>query len=231
MNILLIDTSTKACVVAIALVSAAGKRIFSKVEMIDRTHSKVILPHIDQLLLEAEVQSSELDFIVYGRGPGSFTGLRIGVGVVQGLAFGLDIPVVGVSSMACLAQSVFRTQSREHSLVALLARNREVYFGSYSVVAGVAAGNGVEGVFESTQTPIQDHQKSWVGIGSGWQFQAELESSMQVTVSEIHEQLYPAPEDLLELGLSRKTQGLATTALEAKPEYLREQVANLPSAG
>ena len=212
MNVLVVDTSTKACVLGLA----KKEDFYDSSEMVDRSHSKVVLPKIDELLEESGVDKSELDLVIFGQGPGSFTGLRIGVGVVQGLAFGLNIPVVAVSSMACLAQSVYRDHQHENCLVALNARNTEVYFGSYSINDGFAALNGTEGVFEASEIPVQNREKSWVGIGNSWQLRAEME--------------YPTARDLFELGLHRYHQGKAVTALEAKPEYLRERVANLPGA-
>ena len=96
MNILAIDTSSKACVLGIA----TGEENFTEQKIVDRSHSKIILPSIVDLVARAGLVNHDLDLIVFGQGPGSFTGLRIGVGIVQGLAFGLNIPVVAVSSMA-----------------------------------------------------------------------------------------------------------------------------------
>lgn len=226
MNILAIDTSTKACVLGLM----KDEVCHEQTEVVDRNHSKVILPKIDGLLHEACLGKNELDLIVFGQGPGSFTGLRIGVGVVQGLAFGLDIPVAAVSSMACLAQAVFRNYQHEHALVALIARNSEVYFGSYSVVDGFVELNGSEAVIEASEIPVQDVSKSWVGIGNAWQLRTKLQSGANVDVDDIYMELYPKALDLLQLGLRRYQQGHGTTALEARPQYLREQVATPPAA-
>ncbi|HIG41642.1 MAG: tRNA (adenosine(37)-N6)-threonylcarbamoyltransferase complex dimerization subunit type 1 TsaB [bacterium] len=222
MNVLAIDTSTNACVLAVS----TGRQLFEDAEIVERTHSKVILPRIVRLLSEAKLANSELDLIVFGQGPGSFTGLRIGIGVVQGLAFGLEIPVVGISSMACLAQNAFRVNGHKHSIVALTARKQEVYFGSYSIKDGFAVGNGTEGVFEADEVPKQEKNKNWIGIGSGWQLKTRLQQGVQVTVGDIYPNFYPTGRDLVDQGLDRHNRGLSVSAQQARPEYLREQVAS-----
>ena len=100
MKVLAIETATNACSLGVCLDGVMTTE-FAKLK---RTHSREILPRISDLLTRVGVQAAELDLIVYGKGPGSFTGLRIAVGVVQGLAYGLGIPVVGISTLACCAQ-------------------------------------------------------------------------------------------------------------------------------
>ena len=104
MNILAIDTSTTACVLGVRTEDTEITRF----EQIDRSHSLELLPRIVTILADANLDKNDIHLIVFGKGPGSFTGLRIAVGVTQGLAFGLDIPVVGVSTLACIAQGRFR---------------------------------------------------------------------------------------------------------------------------
>ena len=104
MNVLAIETSTTACCLGLAL----GDQTTEQFVQLQRTHSREILPRIAALLADAGVELSALDLLVYGKGPGSFTGLRIATGVVQGLGYGLDIPVVGISTLACCAQGRYR---------------------------------------------------------------------------------------------------------------------------
>ena len=133
MNILAVDTSSSACVLGVR----TSNQTWTDEAIVDRSHSKEVLPRIEALLQRAGVDKSSLNLIVYGQGPGSFTGLRIGVGVVQGLAYGLGIPVVGVSSLACLAQKQLRLGNGSYGLVALTARHTEVYFGAYEARDGI----------------------------------------------------------------------------------------------
>jgi tRNA threonylcarbamoyladenosine biosynthesis protein TsaB len=171
---------------------------------------------------------SDLDGIVFGKGPGSFTGLRITVGVVQGLGFGLQIPVIPVSTLACLAQGEFRESGATSVLVALSARQQEVYFGAYRIEDKVPFLSGVESVVEASGIAEQE-PRDWVGIGDGWQFREQIESAIGTSVSRIHLDVWPRPADLLDIGLVKMARGETLPAMEARPEYLREQVANVPA--
>jgi tRNA threonylcarbamoyladenosine biosynthesis protein TsaB len=224
MNILAIDTSTPVCMLGLKV----GDELFTNSQRVDRTHSKVVLPRILGLLQDASIDKSDIDLIVYGQGPGSFTGLRIGVGVVQGLGFGLGVKVVGVSSMAGIAQTVMRKKQVDHVLVALTARNKEVYFGSYSRQKEIAVVNGSEGVWEASDVPAQSLDLSWSAVGSGWNLIDELTDATGVVPIGIELELEPMVEDFIVLGQQRASQGFSTDAIDAIPEYLREQVATPP---
>jgi len=103
-NILAIDTSTPACSVAIQY----GDEVLTKHKLASREHTKLLLPMVDDLLVESGIGLSQIDVIAFTAGPGSFTGIRIGFGVVQGLAFGADIPVLPVSSLETLSYTAVR---------------------------------------------------------------------------------------------------------------------------
>lgn len=225
MKTLAIDTSSRACVLG---VSAAGQS-WTDEAVLDRSHSQEVLPRIEALLNEAGVDKSELELIIYGQGPGSFTGLRIGVGVVQGLAYGLNIPVVGVSSLGCLAQKLWRQEGCEHALVALTARHTEVYFGAYEIKDGWMQLIGQEGVFEAARIPNQNPGHVWMGVGSGWDLADALCSGAGVDVVKTIVDGYPDANDLLDLGQARYASGYGRSAPEAIPQYLREQVATKPA--
>ena len=86
MNLLALDTSTRSCVIGVA----NGAVLFERSEKVDRTHSQVVLPMINEVMATAGLVLGELDGLILGQGPGSFTGLRIAAGVMQGLALGLE---------------------------------------------------------------------------------------------------------------------------------------------
>ena len=132
MNILAIETATEYCSVALQ----AGTELLGRHQHAPREHASLLLPWVEQLLAEAQLSLNQLDAIAYGRGPGSFTSLRLGIGAVQGLAYGADLGVCGVSSLAALAQSWAAATPGQTLLVATDARMQEVYTGCYQVVDG-----------------------------------------------------------------------------------------------
>lgn len=132
MKLLAIDTSTSRASVALTV----GSDVYHAEQGNLREHAQHLLPMVDQLLAQGGVTLSQLDGIVFGRGPGSFTGLRIACSVVKGLAYPHDLPVYPVSSLAAIAEEVFYTQpelSSKTSVLAILdARMHEVYWDCYA---------------------------------------------------------------------------------------------------
>jgi tRNA threonylcarbamoyladenosine biosynthesis protein TsaB len=222
-KLLAIETSTEAQVVGVQV----DGEIIEHTSIVGRQHSQKILPTILETLDDAGIDKQALDAIVFGQGPGSFTGLRIAVGVVQGLAYGLDIPVVPVSTLACLAQGEYRRRGADQIVVALFARKTEVFFGSYKVVSGIVEKQGEEGVFEAGSVPRQSFDEC-VGVGDGWRFEQELAASLGLSVISVEQSVHPSAIDLLCLGEATLQQGGGISALEARPQYLRERVATVP---
>lgn len=132
MNILYIDSATEACTAAVWI----NGSVHSAFEMAPRAHTHRLLPMAEALLNEAGIGYSQLDLIAFGRGPGSFTGVRIATACAQGIAMGLDIPMLGISSLATLAQA----QSAQARLAgggiihaAIDARMGEIYYARFTV--------------------------------------------------------------------------------------------------
>ena len=225
MNLLAIDTSTRAQVLGLMIDDV----IVDATQIVGRAHSQLILPSIMAMLTDARLTLPALDGIVFGAGPGSFTGLRIAVGVVQGLAYGLSIPVVPVSTLACLAQGEYRRSGATHIVVAQSARKQEVFFGSFVVTDAIASLQGRESVFDADKVPAQAFDDC-VGIGDGWQFREALERALQATATAVSLDVLPEVVDLLRLGAVKFEAGQSIDAMSARPEYLREQVATPGSA-
>ena len=223
MNILAIDTSSAACVTGVEF---EGRRD-NDVRLSGRSHSRDILPTITALLRKNKISLRNLNYIVYGQGPGSFTGLRIAVGVVQGLAFGLNIPVVPVSSLACLAQAEYRRSGQKQIVSALHARKEEVYLGLYQVQHQI-----VRIVTAETVTDVKDIKRKldgdWVGVGDGWILREQLEAAFNIHMIRVETNVYPEPDALLDLGIDGFNSGRSIRAVDARPEYLREEVASYP---
>ena len=123
MRLLALDTSTEYLSLALYL----DGEIICRETHAGIRHSDLILPMLDGLLVEAGVSLTSLNGIAFGQGPGTFTGIRIGCGVAQGLAFGADLPVVGIPTLLALAESA----EQDQVIACLDARMGEVYLAAY----------------------------------------------------------------------------------------------------
>lgn len=141
-TLLALDTATEACSVALL----HDGKVTSHYEVIPRLHAQKLLPMIKQLLEDAGTTLAAVDAIAFGRGPGAFTGVRITIGVVQGLAFALERPVLPVSNLAVLAQRALREHGASQVAAAIDARMDEVYWGCYRETAGEMRLVGAEAV-------------------------------------------------------------------------------------
>ena len=160
MIILALETATEACSAALNIDGEIRERF----EIAPRGHSMLILPMLESLLTEADISLHQVDALAFGRGPGAFTGVRIGVGVAQGVAFGADLPVLPISTLATLAQATDAVQV----LAAIDARMDEVYWGSYRRdKSGLMYLQGEECVAAPDATPTVSGE-GWLGAGSGW---------------------------------------------------------------
>ena len=177
---------------------------------------------VRDILAESGLTLTQLDAIVFGRGPGLFTGLRIGAGVAQGLAFGANLPVVPVSSLAALAQG----QNAASVLAAFDARMHQVYYGEYLRNAhGIVELAGTELVVAPKAVAIPA-QADWVGVGSGWdEYHAELLERLGARVVEWRRRAYPRAGDIARLGAVAFEAGDILPAEQALPIYLRDEVA------
>ncbi|GAB3023044.1 tRNA (adenosine(37)-N6)-threonylcarbamoyltransferase complex dimerization subunit type 1 TsaB [Bowmanella dokdonensis] len=218
MNILVIDTATEACSAALSL---AGKT-YSRFEICPQQHSQRLLPMVDELLSEAGADLEQLDVLGFGRGPGSFTGVRIATGMIQGLALGSALPVVGVSTLAAMAQQAFQLEGCRRVAAAIDARMDEVYWGCFEESNGLMRLVGPEAVLPPPQARLPGEQSAWTGVGSGWQAYSTLPDRARVRVQE--EVLYPCAEYMLPLVASAFAQGRATSVEDIQPIYLRDKV-------
>lgn len=221
-RILAIDTSGPACSVALSDDAAIVERF----EIVEQSHSARLLPMIESLLADCGLALAQLDAIAFGRGPGSFTALRIGAGVVQGLAFAASLPVVPVSSLAALAQGV----PVPRVLAAVDARMGQVYWGAYERDAeGLVCAVGAEAVAFPEAVTIDGG--GWAGVGSGWdQYQARLQAVLGASISRIDVGCYPRARDVVVLARSAYARGAAVDAESALPVYVRDDVARKPTS-
>ncbi len=161
-NLLLLDASSSLC--SVALLSEQGD--YWKSEDQPRRHAQRLLPMVDELLHEAGLSRTQIDGIAFGRGPGSFTGIRIAVSVAQGISLGLDIPVCGVSSLQLIAQAVFeQNPATEKVLVIMDAHMGEVFWGQFSVSGGSVSSLSDERV--GAPAECLKYVAQWQGVIAG----------------------------------------------------------------
>jgi len=224
-KILAVDTSTENCSVALMM----GDEIISRCEYAPREHTTKILPMVDTVLAEGGVKLTQLDALAFGRGPGSFTGVRIGIGIAQGLAFGADLPMVGVSTLMTMAQGTYRTHQSEQVLTAIDARMGEIYWGQYRrQIDGDWLLQGKERVIApdalvQEQNANQTDSGIWLTAGTGWESYAELRSQLNLNAQK-GEILYPDSQDMIVLAQYALARGETVYAEDASPVYVRDTV-------
>ena len=221
-TLLALDTATEACSAALL----HDGHLFHRVEVAPRMHAQLLLPMIGELLAEAGIELAQVDALVFGRGPGAFTGVRIATGMVQGLAFAADKPVIGISNLAALAQRAWGEQGAEQVCAAIDARMDEVYWGCYHLVDGVMTLAGAERVCAPEQVELAPGLTSPAGAGTGWQYAERL----AVSVERSWPQMLPDATDLISLALPAWRAGQVLDAADAQPVYLRDKVAT-PKVG
>lgn len=219
--VLAIDTSTEQCSVALKV----GGRTVTRAAITPREHSQRILGFVQEVLAEQQISLADIDALVVGHGPGSFTGVRIGVSVAQGLAFSHDIPVIAVSTLAALAQQAIRLHNAETVVSAIDARMQEIYVAPFSNYGGFATALG-----EPHMAPLDDiTQQLWwpaltgtvVGAGTGWQAYGDALNPAKA-VAVLDDVTLPLAEDMLEWALAH---GEPVAAEKLEPLYVRNEVA------
>jgi len=224
MKLLAIETAAEACSAALWI----DGEISHQYRVEPRRHSELILPMMQSLLAEADLQLGQLDALAFGRGPGGFTGVRIATGVVQGAAFSADLPVVPVSTLAALAQRAYREFGETRLLCAFDARMNEVYWGQYRVAHGLVSLDGEEVVCSPERVSLPS-DSGWCGVGTGWgSYQDRLTDPGGSGVKKVLSGLYCSAVDVARLGVNGFEQGLAVAADQASPIYLRDNVAAKP---
>lgn len=220
MRLLALDTSTEACSAAVW----ADGRIFARNKVASREHTSIILPMVDSVLADAGTELEQLDALAFGRGPGSFTGVRIATGVVQGIAVASGLPVVPVSTLEALARQAMRTYGIPRVAAVIDARMNEVYWGAFGRDPdGGLRLIGEERVCSPASVPALD-SGGWFGAGSGWRNHAE--ALREATgIGAWWAGCLPHAEDVAELAALAFRRGATMDVDHVLPIYLREKVA------
>lgn len=172
------------------------------------------------LLAEGGLRLADLDGIAFGRGPGSFTGLRVAAAAAQGFALSTGVPLLPVSSLAALAQGVWRTEGIGRSLVAVDARMGEVYCAEYAIVAGLAEPGAAEALIAPAALAAPAGE-GWAAAGSAFGAYAEAVADVAERAAKVLPQLTPEARDLLDLAAADLAAGRSVAVEEALPVYLR----------
>lgn len=219
MNVLALDTATEACSLALR----CGEALHTRHEIVGREHSARLLSLFHELLAEAGLRPAQLDALVCGVGPGSFAGVRIGVGFVKGLALARDIPVAPVSTLAALAQGAMRRHDAATVLACIDARMSEVYAGFYRRdERGLAQLVGIEQVGAPRELSFAAPDRA---AGTGW---GAYESALRERVPGayvIERDALPDAQDSLRLAWPVLERGGGLSADALVPTYLRDTVA------
>ena len=213
MNIVAFESSTHHLSVALW----CDGRLSERCATVPNAGSAQLLPWFSALLAEAGMVPAQLDGLAYGAGPGAFTGMRLSCAVVQGLALGLDLPVVGVSSLEALALQA----DAPRVLACIDARMNEVYYGHYSVSAGSV---------DTLQAPrcvapdavAAPAQAGWTGCGDGFRAYPDLLRAQRAAV---RADLAPSAAAIARLAAPRLQRGEGGDAALAVPLYVRDKVA------
>jgi tRNA threonylcarbamoyladenosine biosynthesis protein TsaB len=217
----LLGLETSSTVGSVALATPAGVRV--REIATPREQTERILALTDELLTEAGLDLADLSGIAFGRGPGSFTGLRVAVAVAQGLAAVGRVPLLPVSSLLCLAERAWREHGCEHALVCVDAHMGEVYWAEarrQGQVVGILAER--LGVPADVVVP---QGRDWCAVGTGFASHAAGLAAVAKAAARVLPGLEPSAVDLFPQAQRDLAAGRTAGAADALPVYLREHTA------
>ena len=223
-NLLVVDTSSSRSVLALK----TEEKFIDRTEIRTSAHSRDILCRLQNIILEAGIELSDLDCIIFGCGPGSYTGIRITVGVVQGLSYGLDIPVVSVSSLEALAYSSIEENSYSFKegnkiLVSILARANEYFLGAYEWKNGFVEPILPEKLV-SSQELFSLPEGDWFSIGNTSKFRDEIKLLTGMEIQSFIVKEYFSASSLLKIGQAKIGAEKILESTAAIPKYLKEVI-------
>ena len=220
-KILALETSTEICSAALAV----GDWTEVSTLVAPREHTRHILTQVDDLLGKAGVDVSQLDAVAFGRGPGTFTGVRVATALAQGLAVACGLPLLPVSSLAALAWNLWSERRTSPALAVMDARLGQVYWGMYEMdLQSVSVLHP-----ESLSTPeellerISSLPGGWQGVGSGWDL-PEMRPALALGGVPPESGLRPDARAVLELARHDFRAGRLADFEQAQPVYLRHPV-------
>ncbi len=221
-TIIALDTATDACSVALQHNNA----VFKRFQIAPRQHASLVLNLIDEIRSEAGIQLSEVDAIAVGQGPGSFMGVRIAVGIAQGLAYGIGVSVIPISTLQALAQAAHDRHHAQNILPAWDARMDECYWGAYKAdEAGLMQPIQADGLLAPADILAPDEQQ-WLAVGNAWQtYRDQLTHVQKAANVDFAEKDYPDAKAMLKLAENCYANNQLKSPQDVEPAYLRNNVA------
>lgn len=219
-NLLCIDTSSASCSVALCY----DDEILVEIENTPQKHSERVLEMCNALLNKADIRINQLDALGISQGPGSFTGVRIGVSVAQGIAFAADLPIIAVSSLALLAQQTFRLHNVTNILSLSDARMGEMYYGTFSLQDGLMTSTSVEGLCAPGDFVFKQ-SGDWASCGSAWSEYATELTNLKKKLTDIYTDIDICANDIIPYAKHALINNQTINAFELQPVYLRNKVA------
>ena len=220
--ILALDTSTEACSCALSINGVIAEDF----GYYPRQHAQKILTMIHTLMANHNLDFGQMDAISFGRGPGSFTGLRIAAGVTQGIAFAADLPVIPVSTLAAIALDVRQSTHASYVLSCLDARIDEIYWGLFGFEDDLPVLLDEEYLCKPEQMKIEFIEKltTMSAGGNGLQFNTRFPAAVKTKIDGSLPELLPHAGQIAKIAAALWDKKVFITADEISPVYLREQV-------
>jgi tRNA threonylcarbamoyladenosine biosynthesis protein TsaB len=216
-TILAVETSTQACSACLK----RGEDVYLEYELAPQKHADRLLPMVDSVLKQAGIRPGEIDALAYGEGPGAFTGIRIAAGVIQGLAFAWQKPVVSVSTLEALAWQGYQASGQAQWWACLDARMQELYVQSCRIESGVLASDSAQLVSEVQALAMINDSGISQGVGDIDQVFPAIQAAFG------HWELaLPSAEAVAAIAAQRPEQAFDVEEVLPQPVYLRNDVAD-----
>lgn len=221
-RILALDTSTDACSVALWV----NGEVQEDFRIEPRRHTHLLLPMVEQMMSAAGLSFPQLDAIAFGRGPGSFAGIRIATGAAQGLALAADLPLIPVSTLQAMAVDAAGRSGARQFVAALDARMNEIYWSWLQLDDQLQVTElGAEQVSSPELLLLPETATGWQAIGSGWCYLEQMPAAIQQQAGVPDQTICPRAAAMLTLAARALEAGQVIAADEANPVYLRDEVA------
>lgn len=182
-------------------------------EFTPQSHTQVLLPMIDKLLQEGSLNLTDLDFLAFGHGPGSFTSVRFAVSIAQGLAFGANLPLAAISSLNAIAEEAYEKCQSSDILVAMDARMQEIYWGAYKYNSGFMQPLTKDALGKEEDIVVKK-SSNWLRVGNGWKNNVDISQK----------ELFPRAKYIAKLGYLAYCRDELISWQTALPVYLRDKV-------